>query len=500
MAVLARAREMGEMDRVAIQERGIPSLVLMERAAQGLLAAVEKLAPAGPGRCAVLVGPGNNGGDGITVARLLLERGWQVRCLLAGRRDKLSPDFSAMAQRLEEAGGNVEDFVPGDGEAERFVLNCDVIVDALFGVGLNSPLRQPAAQAVELINRSPAPVVSADIPSGVEADSGRVLGCGVKAAVTVTFSLGKPGLYVGQGGVCAGNVVVWDIGIPRDILEGGRADTLLFEYDLVASWLPCRPVDAHKGVFGRTLIVGGSVGFTGDPVLASLACLRSGGGLVTIATPRDAYPVVAAHCLEAMARPLPETGEELAQLAGGCDALLLGPGMGRGMDERAMELLSGYPGPAGVDADGINALSQHMDVLEGRRGRVTILTPHDGEFARLGGVLEDGDRLAQARGFAQKWGCILVLKGKGTIIALPDGTCYVNPTGNQGMAKGGSGDLLGGMILSLVGQGMEPGLAAAGGVYLHGRAGDLAAEELGERGMLPRDLARHIPAAFRSLG
>ncbi len=270
---------------------------------------------------------------------------------------------------------------------------------------------------------------------------------------------------------------------------------------LVGGWLPRRPADGHKGTFGKVLIVGGSVGFTGAPVLAARAALRTGTGLVTVLTHPDAYGVVAAGCLEAMARPMPEDYLEILSMAEGSDAVLVGPGLGQGPHAAGLAplLLRRMTGNVVVDADGINLLARHMDILEERPAGTTILTPHDGEFARLGGDLSAGDRLGTARDFAVRHRCVLVLKGHRTITAWPDGQCFVNTTGNSGMAKGGSGDALGGMILSLLGQGLSPGKAAVCAVWIHGRAGDLAAADKGEYGMLPSDLIENIPYAISEL-
>ena len=544
MLELATAAQMKRMDQRTIQERGIPSTVLMERAAQGILLTIEDLMEdAAPGRekrlvlpmargeviteegrfpftrngpeqgrtAAVFSGPGNNGGDGVAVAGLLKKAGWTVRCFLVGRREKMTADSREMERRLNELGGVLEDYIPGDGEQEAFTLGADIIVDALFGVGLNSPLREPGASAVRLMNLSDAKVVSADIPSGVETDTGRILGDAVRADVTVTFSMAKPGLFVGKGALRAGKVIVHDIGIPEDILGGETFDTHVIDGGLVRSWLPRRPADGHQGDFGRVLVVGGSTGYTGAPVLCARGALRSGAGLVSLAVPEAVYPIIAAKCDEAMASPLPagEDGrlseEALVPLLGalaGKDAALIGPGLGQnpGLDSLVCQVLSTVNFPMVVDADGINALSRHMDVLDARRDCPTILTPHDGEFARLGGDLSSGDRLGAARTFAQAHGCLLVLKGHRTIVALPNGECFVNTTGNSGMAKGGSGDVLGGILLSLLGQGMNPVRAAICAVWLHGRAGDMAAEDKGEYGMLPSDLVEQLPYALRELG
>ena len=543
MQHLATAAQMKETDRRAIHEWGIPSTLLMERAAQGIFDAVQELAeerPAGrekavylpeargevlmggevfpytrnaPGQekiVAVFAGPGNNGGDGVAVAGLLRRAGWTVRCFLVGKREKMTDDCREMERRLTELGGALEDYDSANGEQAAFALSAAVIVDAVFGVGLNSNLREPGASAVALMNRASAKVVAADIPSGVEADTGRVLGDAVRADVTVTFSMAKPGLYVGKGALCAGRVIVHDIGIPADILAGEDYLAHVIDGALVRSWLPRRLADSHKGNFGKVLVVGGSRGYTGAPIMAARGALRSGAGLVSLAVPEPVYQIAAIKCDEAMPSPLPvgEDGEldesalmPLLGMLAGKDAALLGPGLGRsaGAESLVYSVLTTVDFPLVVDADGINALSRHMDILDGRRDCPTIVTPHDGEFARMGGDLSDGDRLSAARRFAVEHGCLLVLKGHRTIIALPNGECFVNTTGNSGMAKGGSGDVLGGMILSLLGQGMNPVRAAVCAVWLHGRAGDLAAADKGEYGMLPTDLIEQIPYAMKEL-
>ncbi|MGN0985648.1 MAG: NAD(P)H-hydrate dehydratase [Candidatus Enterenecus sp.] len=281
------------------------------------------------------------------------------------------------------------------------------------------------------------------------------------------------------------------------IAEDGRA--ALMDRETAARWLPRRKEDGHKGDFGKVFVIGGSVGFTGAPVLAARGALRCGAGLVTVLTRPQVYPIVAANCLEAMARPLPEEVGETLALLRGADAVLLGPGLGRGegQTELALSLTRELTCPLILDADGINILAGHMDILDGRAGPA-VLTPHEGEFARLGGDVSRG-RLAGARAFAEEHRCVLVLKGHDTVTALPDGACRVNANGNSGMATGGSGDVLGGMILSLLGQGLTPERAAALAVYLHGRAGDLAAADKGEHGMLPSDLIEQIPYAIKEL-
>ena len=508
---IATAQQMREMDRAAIHERGIDSAWLMENAARAVAEAAAEAAdirPARKGRrrAVCFCGAGNNGGDGVAAARFLMERGMEVRAVLVGRREKMTPDCREMERRLEDCGGRLEDFTPDDPAFAGWCLEADVMVDALFGIGLNTDLHGEALMAVQMMNTCDIPVVSADIASGVEADTGRILGDAVQADVTVTFSLPKAGHFLGEGGLRTGRLVVTEIGIPLDLVLWAESSfSSVCENDV---YLPRRPRDAHKGSFGRDYILGGSVGYTGAPVLAARAAVRTGAGLVTLGVPEPVWPIAAAKLDAAMPHPLPagkdgmlslEATEPVLARMNASDVCLIGPGLGRGNSVAAVvrHLLRAAHTAVILDADGINALEGHIDVLEARQGLVTVLTPHDGEFARLGGDLSSGDRLAAARSFAQEHGCCLVLKGHRTITAFPDGTAYVNTTGNPGMATGGSGDVLGGVILALMGQGMSCREAVPMAVWLHGRAGDLCAEEIGEYGMTPSDLIERLPRVLR---
>ena len=503
---IATASQMRELDRMTIQERGVPSTDLMERAAAALARAALELAGGAPSRAVCFCGPGNNGGDGVACARLLREAGLEVRCVLVGRREKLTPDTRAMEARLAAAGGRLEPFAPDDADFASWCLEADVMVDAIFGIGLNSDVRGDALTAIHMMNTCDIPVVSADIPSGVETDTGRVLGAAVRADRTVTFTLPKAGHFVGKGGLCTGRLTVADIGIPAELVDGEDYPVRTVEAEDVS--LPVRPRDAHKGDFGRVYILAGSVGYTGAPVLAAQAAVRSGAGLVTVGVPAPVWPVAAAKLDEAMPHPLPagkegqlslDAGEAAFARLSACGVCLIGPGLGRGNSVSAVvrHLLPEIRIPVVLDADGINALEGHIDVLDGRKGLHTVLTPHDGEFARLGGDLSGGDRLGAARAFAMEHGCCLVLKGHCTITAFPDGSAYLNTTGNPGMAKGGSGDVLAGLILSLLGQGLPARQAVPMAVWLHGAAGDLCAGEIGEYGMTPSDLIAALPRVIR---
>lgn len=511
---LTSSAQMRELDRRAIEERHIPSLELMERAAEGVAQAAADLLPDRPGKCraAVLCGSGNNGGDGIAAARLLFMRGLRVRVFLAGDYGKMTADALEETGRLSECGVELEPFNSEDKSQRSWVLGSHVVIDALLGVGLSRPIAADSAYAaaVDWINRSRGAVVSADIPSGISADTGEILGMAVRADVTVTFTLPKVGLMTGPGAVQAGQVRVWDIGIPAPLVRETACPAQSVEAAFAQAALPRRRPDGHKGDFGKLLVVGGAVGYTGAPYLAASAAVHSGCGLVYLGVPDSIWEIEAARCVSAMPFPLASWwGGMLSQKAlpailekmDQCDVLALGPGLGRheGTARLVRELLLKTEKPVVLDADGINALEGHIDILDGRRGRVTILTPHDGEFARIREDIPAGGRVQEARAFAMAHGCILVRKGHRTVTAGPEGNVLVNTTGNSGLAKGGSGDVLTGLVASLLAQGASPIQAAAAGVWLHGRAGDLAQERLTAYCMEPEDVIAALPEAFRSL-
>lgn len=504
---VATAEQMRELDRIAIEERGIPSTELMERAARGVADGVlEWLAGRTNARVAVLCGPGNNGGDGVAAARFLLQAGVKVRAFLVGSRAKLTPDTAEMERRLEKAGGKLEEFDPA---ADWSGYDC--FVDAIIGIGLHDPVRGAAQAGIQVLEQyADRKAVAVDIASGINADTGEDLGNRCTYVKTITFTLPKAGHFIGRGGVICGALSVVDIGIPAEVVDSMVYPITAVDRALVSSFLPRRDPGAHKGDFGKVHILGGSVGYSGAPVLAARGALRSGAGLVSLSVPSSIYSIVAVKCDEIMPSPLPagsdgglaeESLYPALQALAGKDACLIGPGLGRSPAAEALvcQILSTVQYPVVLDADGLNAVSAHIDRLDARQECPTILTPHDGEFRRLGGDLAGKGRLRAALDFAAEHGCVVVLKGHGTITALPNGKAFLNTTGNCGMAKGGSGDVLGGMILSLIGQGIHPVKAAVAAVWLHGRAGDLAAEEQGVHGMTPSDLVERIPAAIREV-
>lgn len=551
MTTLATAAQMRELDRVAIEERGIPSLELMENAARaateelirlvqkdrkgkgaiGLIVA-RKYGLEGPTpeqqaeldamrtilenpreerRIAVFCGPGNNGGDGVAAARLLMEAGFTVRAFLVGKREHMTPDCRAMEEQLMAAGGKLEDFNPEDELARIWVASSEGIMDALFGVGLSREVTGDFRTAIEWINRfgfRRCPVVACDIPSGLHADTGNVMGTAVKATATVTFSHAKPGLYLNEGRAYSGKVHVAPIGIPDELSDAmirQQPETVTVIPEYARYVLPIRPRTAHKGDFGKVFILAGSEGFTGAPVLSASAAVRSGAGLVFLGVPREIYPIAAVKCDEAMPFPLGDY-EAILEKARGCDVALIGPGLGRApQTERLVHrLLGDLEIPVVLDADGINALSGHIDILDKRKAP-TVLPPHDGEFQRLTGCsLPMENRLEAARDFARAHGCVLVLKGHCTITAAPDGKAILNPTGNPGMAKGGCGDVLAGMLAGFLGQKhldsphMTLAERVASVVFYHGKVGDHCAGKLGEYGMTPTDMIAALPEFLKT--
>lgn len=546
MFTLATAAQMKELDRTAIEDRGIPSLELMEQAAQAVAdkvhALLQKDRPLGRAssllvmkrggqeptaeeqariaqmrelveqqkdtRVAVFCGPGNNGGDGIAAARLLLDMGYSVRTFLIGDRAKMTPDARAMEEKLLAVGGKLEAYDLYDQMTNVWLSTCDAMVDALFGVGLCREVQGDFRNAILRMNQCRAKVVSCDIPSGVHADTGEVLGVAVKAHTTVTFTCPKPGLYLGEGGPLSGKVEVADIGIPHELVFQ-QIQRISNHCEVIPPYahlnLPRRSRTAHKGDFGKTFVLAGSVGYTGAPCFAANAAVRTGAGLVYLGVPADIYPIVAVKCDEAMPFPLPDDYQAILAKARSCDVALLGPGLGRAVETEALvhRLLRDLDIPVVLDADGINAIAGHTNILK-ERSALTVLTPHDGEFARLTGCeLPIRDRLTAARDFAMEYGCVLVLKGHGTITACPDGRCFVNTTGNPGMAKGGSGDVLAGMMAALLGQKQFRGPhedlpeLCAWAVFFHGQAGDRCAEQFGEYGMTPSDLLSAIPYVLK---
>lgn len=513
MRVLNSA-QMREADRRTIEDIGIPSPVLMENAGRQVVAAMEAMhGDLLERQVAVLCGRGNNGGDGFVVARTLFQRGVDVSVFLLGQVADVRGDARINLEVLGHLGLNVVEIADSQAWELHFseVGDCTLIVDAIFGTGLNAPVSGLIESVIADVNASGITVVSIDLPSGLGADSAEPVGESIKADTTVTLAAPKLPLILPPGETLAGDIVIADIGIPSaliDALDGPRVDLLTrgSMRELVTPRVP----DSHKGDFGRVLIVAGSRGKTGAAHLAAVGALRSGAGLVTVATPAICQPVVAAMGSEYMTEALGEGAEGLdvdgvdLVLEMARDVLAIGPGLGQAAATREFirTLVDRATMPLVVDADGLNAFVGDPERLGGREGRDVIITPHPGEMARLVGMSTDevqASRLEVARNFAVAHHVYVVLKGHRTLIATPDEKIYINPTGNPGMATGGTGDVLTGMIAAWLAQLLDAEAACKLAVYLHGMAGDLAEADEGEVSMTAGDLAGHVGDAILEL-
>ena len=508
------AAQMRDADRRTIDEIGIPSIVLMENAGRAVAGAIEaRFAARERRRVAVLCGRGSNGGDGLVAARVLAERRAAVTTVLLARAKAVRGDARTnldVARRLGLSVAEAPD-VSAWQAIRSEVTAADLVVDALVGTGLRAPLEGLLAAVAADLNAARRPVAAIDLPSGLSADSGACIGASVEARVTITLGSPKIPLVVSPAAERAGEMVVADIGIPARVVEelGGPRVELLTR-DALRARLPARARDAHKGDCGRVVVVAGSPGKTGAARLAGTGALRSGAGLVTVATPASCVGPVAA-VPEYMTAALPETGDGTVRSAAaevvlglGADVVAVGPGLGVGPEPRALvrALVEGVPGPLVLDADALTALAGDPGVLALRRGRVTVATPHPGEMARLAGTTVgdvQANRIEVARRFAEGHGVHVVLKGARSVIAAPSGGVRINASGNPGMATGGTGDVLTGMVAAWLAQTGDAEAATSLAVHLHGRAGDLAAKRVGETALVAGDVAGHLGTAVLEL-
>jgi NAD(P)H-hydrate epimerase len=563
------AEEMRGVDRAAIERLGLPGLVLMENAALGVVDAIGRQYPRAES-AAIFCGPGNNGGDGLAVARQLATRGYAVEIFLAvgkvskagkaGEADEagkagkagkageraLAGDAGlqlAVCRRLEltihelAPDGDAAEAEAGLAAALEAAGRHDLVIDALFGTGLARPLTGWFARLVEGLNEVPRPRVAVDIPSGLSGSSAEPPGPHLLADLTVTFAAPKVAHVFPPAADAAGELVVTDLGFPRRLVDEAAGDLHLLVGEELSGLLPPRARDSHKGDYGHLLLVAGSPGKAGAAVLAARAAVRAGAGLVTAAVPETILQIVHLGSIESMVLPLPAgsagpprehgTGdaggghgaghagghgggaltaaaaEQVLAAAAGKSALAVGPGLGQdaGTVAAIRRLAVAAELPLVLDADGINAFAGRPEELAARRAP-TVLTPHPGELGRLLGISTaevQADRPAAARRAAAATGAIVVLKGSLTLIAAPGGGLYVNPTGNPGMASGGTGDVLTGILGGLVAQRLEPLDAACLAVYLHGLAGDLALARLRGPSLAAEDLIASLPAAFADL-
>lgn len=507
------ADEMRSIDRRTIDEYGVSSAVLMERAG---LAVAERIRGLFERRKVIVIaGGGNNGGDGIVAARNLFNWGWNVKVIILPRENKLSPDCRVQYRKAKKMKVPME-FRAGISGAD---LHSALIVDAIFGTGINKDVEPPVSDIVSFLNRSEASVLSVDIPSGVSADNGRVMGQAVRADYTVTFGLPKIGHLLHPGAEYTGRLFIEDIGFPEGLLTAESLRVQTVQMSDAGLLVPARPADSHKGDYGHVLVIAGSRGRTGAALMTSKACLRSGAGLVTIGVPETLVDVFQTRVTEEMVIPLPDkgvgslsfeaAGEIMRFVSEKADVLAIGPGIGVSADNTRImrELITNSAAPMVIDADGINSIKGDTGILRRAKSPV-ILTPHVGEMARL--LKEDGEeaaertaiemeRVALSLSFSKKNGVYLVLKGAPTVVAEPGGKLFINTTGNPGMATAGSGDVLTGVIAAFLGQQLNPLDASVLGSYVHGLAGDIAASAKGMHSMIATDIIENLSGAFAEL-
>ncbi|NIR32659.1 MAG: NAD(P)H-hydrate dehydratase [Gammaproteobacteria bacterium] len=484
---LYRAEHVQALDRVAIERFGIPGIELMERAGRAAYRAMRERWP-GARRIGVFCGLGNNGGDGHVVARRAHEAGLKVQVWQLGDPERITGAAAEAYQRLIAAGVRPVPF------ERKAVPATDVVVDALFGTGIARDVGGAFAEAVDAINASGAGVLAIDIPSGLHADTGCVLGVAVRADVTVSFIGLKQGMFTGEGRGCSGNVLFDGLRVPAETYAEVERDAQRLEYAQFQERFRPRPRAAHKGHFGHVLVVGGELGFAGAARMAGEAAARTGAGLVSVATRPAHAAAIAMTRPELMCRGV-ESAEDLAPLLERATVVALGPGLGLSEWSQAMlEAALGAERPLVVDADGLNLMAR-MGSPPGRPAAGWVLTPHPGEAARLLGTRTSevqADRFAAVRGLGERYDAVVVLKGAGTLVLESGQLPGVCDGGNPGMASGGMGDVLTGIIAGLVAQGHALADAARAGTCLHARAADLAAAEDGERGMLAGDLLPHL--------
>lgn len=510
---LVTASQMQSIDKVAIEKYRIHSLDLMERAGKGVSDFIQRHFNK-TDIVSILVGKGNNGGDGLVVARHLKKTGFKVELYITSPVSEFSNDANANWEKLADLKIPIIELF-SDTDIKKQIGRIEksgCIVDAIFGTGLSSEVSGRHKLLIEKVNALIKPVVAVDIPSGLSADSGVALGAAIRAKYTVTFGVIKVGLVTNLGSEYAGEIEVVDIGIPKDMTEKMETGFNLINTDLFKAHFGPRPKDSHKGDYGRVLVVGGSVGKIGAGLLASRAALRSGAGLVTYALPEAAYTKFDVKSPEIMYEGISDGGKgfftkdslkQLLTLVQDKSVIALGPGMGTlgEVKDVVLEIIKKTLAPIVLDADGLNCIADNIGHFKGRKVPL-VLTPHPGEMARLANtttVKIQADRVGVAKAFAKSSGHYLVLKGHRTIVATPQGSVYINATGNPGMASAGQGDVLTGIISGFIAQEIPMLESILAGVYIHGMAGDIALSEMGEKGLIASDVINNLPKAIKTV-
>lgn len=514
---LVTAAEMREMDRRTIENFGLPGQVLMENAGRK---AIDMFMANFPDlhskKICILAGRGNNGGDALVMARYLINKAKEVNTFVCSAREKIKGDALTNLMLLEtlckEKGGQHLFFIPEGDTFKNFqssIRHHDLFVDGILGTGLNTPVRGFFRELITTVNETACPIFSLDIPSGLDAETGMPLGTCINARATATFGFAKAGHFLGQGRAFTGHLEVMDIGIPDYISASPLPRLRVIQPSSIADLFPPRELHGHKGTWGHVLIIAGSRGKSGAAILAANAAVAVGTGLVTLAVPDAINDTVETCTIEAMTAPLPDEGKgyitdtalkTIQDLARNKSALALGPGLGTHEETRnlVISLVEKTDLPLILDADGLNCIATNLPLLKTRKAP-TVLTPHPGEMAKLTGLSVQeiqANRLEIARKFAATYQVILVLKGAGTLTVLPDGDAFFCPTGNPGMASGGMGDVLTGIIAGLTAQGLSPANAAWAGTFLHGACGDLVAHKKGPWGIPASKMIKKLPNIF----
>ncbi|MBN1464679.1 NAD(P)H-hydrate dehydratase [candidate division KSB1 bacterium] len=509
MNPVVTASEMAAMDRCAMHELQMPGLLLMENAGRGIFNVAAEMLNSPSGKIVhIYCGPGNNGGDGYVAARHLLNNGAIVRTMILSTAVKIKGDARVNLDILQQMGHQPEfiSMIPSSLDKP------DLIVDALLGTGVKGPLHGTYAAIVNMINKTNCPVLAIDIPTGVNADTGQIDGPAIRATVTATMALPKRGLLLSPGREHTGRLEIIDIGMPREVLRRQELRVHHVDKNYIQNILPRRSPDAHKNKVGMIHVIAGSKGFTGAAALASRAVLRAGAGLCYLTIPESLHAILAALNAEVITRPVQDAGngflvsdnyECIKRDLENKTALVLGPGIGLAAETREVvhQLLAAIALPLVLDADGLNACVDDVDLLRRYNGDL-VITPHPGEMARLTGLSTSEivtNRIDIARQFAETWRCSVVLKGGPTVTASPDGHVYVNSSGNAGMATAGAGDVLSGTIAAFIGQGLSSEKAAIAAVFIHGYAGDLAAARYGQMGMVAGDIVEMMPHALKKM-
>jgi NAD(P)H-hydrate epimerase len=513
--ILVTADEMQAMDRLTIEDFGIPGMVLMENAGRGATRfLLEQFPDIEHKTVGVMAGRGNNGGDGFVMARCLKQKGIQVQVFLLAETGRVQGDALANLKLLKPLGVPVVE-IPDEASFSKLnaeMQGVDLWIDAILGTGLSSDVKGYFRRIIDYLNSLNKPVFAVDLPSGLNSDTGQPCGTCIRAAATATFAYAKTGHMVYPGADYTGNLKIVDIGIPPHIVAAVGPEHFLLTAQLIRTYLTPRPTDAHKGSTGHLLVVAGSSGKTGAAAMTSMAALRTGAGLVTLGVAESLNPVLEGQMLEAMTVALPENGsgilgesafDAIQKELPGKRCLALGPGLGQAAVTKKLirKIIRHSEIPVVVDADGLNGLAGEVQDLSGAKAPI-ILTPHPGEMARILGTTVSNiqqNRIQSARKFSVRYQVHVVLKGAATIISQPDGRVSINATGNPGMASGGMGDVLTGMIAGLIVQGLAPEAACQVGVYLHGAAADSLAEGIGPRGYLAGDVIEAIPGSIKKV-